>query len=121
MHGVAISPGETAAFGIAGERPVLLLPGRIDAAIAAWLVMGLPLIDRLAGSSEGADPSSVAKLTRKIASPVGLAEIVPVRLMTHGVEPIASGYLPLGAARAGRRLDSGASRERRLSAGHARS
>jgi molybdopterin molybdotransferase len=95
VHGVAISPGETAAFGMSGDRPVLLLPGRIDAAIAAWLTMGLPLIDRLASSSEGSDPSSVAKLTRKVASPIGLVEIVPVRLMKHGAEPIASGYWPL--------------------------
>lgn len=95
VHGVAISPGETAAFGASGDRPVLLLPGRIDAAIAGWLTMGLPLINRLAGSSEGSDPSTVAKLTRKVASPIGLVEVVPVRLMKHGADPIASGYWPL--------------------------
>lgn len=94
-HGVGISPGETAAFGMIGDRPVLLLPGRIDAAIAGWLTMGLPLIDRLAGSSEGSGPSTVAKLTRKVASPIGLVEVVPVRLTKHGAEPIASGYWPL--------------------------
>ncbi len=37
-HGIAISPGETAAFGLVGSRPVLILPGRIDAALAVWLV-----------------------------------------------------------------------------------
>ena len=94
-HGIAISPGETAAFGMSGNRPVLLLPGRIDAAIAGWLTMGLPLIDRLAGSSEGSDPSTVAKLARKVASPIGLVEIVPVRLAKGQAEPIASGYWPL--------------------------
>jgi len=94
-HGVGISPGETAAFGMTGDRPVLLLPGRIDAAIAAWLTMGLPLVDRLAGSSEGSSPSTVAMLTRKVVSPIGLVEVVPVRLMKHGAEPIASGYWPL--------------------------
>lgn len=94
-HGIAISPGETAAFGMISKRPVLLLPGRIDAAIAGWLTMGLPLVDYLAGSSEGSDPSTVAKLTRKVASPIGLAEIVPVRLAKGGAEPIASGYWPL--------------------------
>ncbi|MBX9775376.1 MAG: molybdopterin-binding protein [Xanthobacteraceae bacterium] len=95
VHGVAISPGETAAFGVSGDRAVLLLPGRIDAAIAAWLTMGMPLIDRLEGSSEGSDPSSVSKLARKVASPIGLVEVVPVRLTKHGAEPIASGYWPL--------------------------
>jgi len=96
-HGIAISPGETAAFGMSGSRPVLLLPGRIDAAIAGWLTMGLPLIDRLSGSSDAADSTAVAKLARKVASPIGLVEIVPVRLARGGqAEPIASGYWPLG-------------------------
>ena len=83
-HGIAISPGETAAFGMSGSRPVLLLPGRIDAAIAAWLTMGLPLIDRLSGSSDAGDPSTTVPLTRKVASPIGLVEVVPVRLMKRG-------------------------------------
>jgi molybdopterin biosynthesis enzyme len=97
VHGVAISPGETAAFGMMGARPALLLPGRIDAAIAGWLTIGLPLIDRLAGSSDAADPAVMAALTRKIASPLGLVEVVPVRLAAGKAEPIASGYWPLNA------------------------
>jgi molybdopterin biosynthesis enzyme len=96
-HGIAISPGETAAFGMSGTRPVLLLPGRIDAAIAGWLTMGLPLIDRLAGSSDAADSSTGASLARKVASPLGLVEVVPVRLAAGKAEPIASGYWPLAA------------------------
>lgn len=95
VHGVAISPGETAAFGMCGNRPVLLLAGRIDAAIAGWLAMGVPLVDRLAGSREGSDPSTKATLARKVASPIGLVEIVPVRLVKGHAEPIASGYWPL--------------------------
>jgi molybdopterin molybdotransferase len=96
-YGIAISPGETAAFGMSGSRPVLLLPGRIDAAIAGWLTMALPLIDRLSGSSDAGDSASTAKLARKVASPIGLVEIVPVRLARGGhAEPIASGYWPLG-------------------------
>jgi molybdopterin molybdotransferase len=93
-HGIAISPGETTAFGLVGDRPVLLLPGRIDAAIAAFLTIGAPLIDRLAASHE-ATPSAAAKLTRKVASPIGLVEAVPVRLAKGQAEPIASGYWPL--------------------------
>ena len=37
---MALSPGETAAFGFVGERPVLLIPGRLDAALAVWLMSG---------------------------------------------------------------------------------
>jgi molybdopterin biosynthesis enzyme len=97
VHGVAISPGETTAFGMMHGRPVLLLPGRIDAAVAAFLTIGLPLIDRLAGSSDAADPGVTAALTRKIASPLGLVELVPVRLAAGKAEPTAAGYWPLKA------------------------
>jgi molybdopterin molybdotransferase len=93
-HGIAISPGETTAIGMVSDRPVLLLPGRIDAAIAAFLTIGTPLIDRLAGSHEPGS-STAAKLTRKVASPIGLVEVVPVRLANGQAEPIASGYWPL--------------------------
>jgi molybdopterin molybdotransferase len=96
-HGIAIAPGETTAFGMNGHRPVLLLPGRIDAAIAGWLTLGLPLVDRLSASSDGAGASTVARLARKVASPIGLAEIVPVRLTDGQAEPIASGYWSLAS------------------------
>jgi molybdopterin biosynthesis enzyme len=97
VHGIAISPGYTAAFGMMHAHPVLLLPGRIDAAIAAWLTIGLPLIDRLAGNRDAADPGVKAALTRKIASPLGLVEVIPVRLAGTKAEPIAAGYWPLNA------------------------
>lgn len=95
VHGIAISPGETAAFGMSDSRPVLLLPGRLDAAIAGWLTVGLPLVDRLSASREAIRSVSVAALTRKVASPIGLVEIVPVRLQGRQAEPIASGYWSL--------------------------
>src|SRR5262249_51384677 len=39
-HGIGLLPGETTAFGTAGARPVLALPGRLDAALAAWHMLG---------------------------------------------------------------------------------
>ncbi len=95
-HGIAISPGETAAFGFVGSRPVLLVPGRIDAAFAVWHLLGRHIVARLAGCTE--DPPVVkAMLARKISSALGLADFVPVRLRDGKAEPIASGYLPLSA------------------------
>jgi molybdopterin molybdotransferase len=93
-HGIAVSPGETAAFGTAGSRPALLAPGRLDAAIAVWLLIGRPLLARLCGGAESA-PSEQSILTAKIASTVGLAELVLVRRSGDGVTPLASKYLPL--------------------------
>jgi molybdopterin biosynthesis enzyme len=96
VHGVALSPSETAAFGLAGPRPVLLIPGRLDAAIAAWLTLGQRLVARLSGKAESAS-AIPAVLSRKHASPLGLTEVVPVRVAGGKAEPIASGYWPLQA------------------------
>jgi molybdopterin biosynthesis enzyme len=96
VHGIALAPGETAAFGLVGPRPVLLLPGRLDAALAVWLVIGRPLLSRLSGASEQ-EPTAKARFVRKVASTLGLAEVVPVSLRDGAAEPIASGYVPLSA------------------------
>jgi molybdopterin molybdotransferase len=98
MHGLALTPGETAALGFVGPRPVLLLPGRLDAALSVWLVMGRRLLDRLAAarSSEN-DPAEILPLARKVTSTVGLAEVIPVRRIAGQVEPLASKYLPLSS------------------------
>src|SRR5215470_6455550 len=94
VHGIALAPGETAAFGFVGPRPVLLLPGRFDAAAAVWLIVGRLLLTRLSGDSDE-PPQTKAKLGRKVASALGLAELVPVRLRDGTAEPIASGYVSL--------------------------
>jgi molybdopterin molybdotransferase len=93
-HGIALAPGETAAFGMSGRRPVLLMPGRIDAVLACWLVLGRALLDRLSGSHDG-DIAIKATLARKVTSTVGIAEVVPLRRAGGHVEPLASGYLSL--------------------------
>ena len=78
FHGIGITPGETTALGFAGPRPVLLLPGRIDAALAGWLTVGRRMLARLAFRLIEEQPFA-AELARKIASPLGLAEVVAVR------------------------------------------
>ncbi len=96
FHGVGLTPGETVAFGFAGARPVLLLPGRMDATLAAWLVIGRRWLAKLAASTEEETPV-MAELTRKVTSTVGMAEVVLVRRSGNSAEPLASGYLPLSA------------------------
>jgi molybdopterin molybdotransferase len=96
VYGIALSPGETAAFGFVGARPVLLLPGRLDAALAVWLLLGVRLLARLSGSREE-PPAVAARLVRKAASSLGMAELIPVRCRAGTAEPLASGYLPLQA------------------------
>jgi molybdopterin molybdotransferase len=95
-HGVAVSPGETAAFGFAGTRPVLLIPGRLDAVLAVWLLLGRPLAAKLGGGAV-ADALQIMPLKRKVASTIGLNELIPVTCADGLAEPLASGYLSLTA------------------------
>jgi molybdopterin biosynthesis enzyme len=93
-YGIAVSPGETAAVGFAGARPVLLVPGRLDAALAIWLLIGRHLVAKLAGGRI-ADLPVTLPLKRKVTSTIGLTELVPVSCAGGVAEPLASGYLSL--------------------------
>jgi molybdopterin biosynthesis enzyme len=96
LHGMAIQPGETAALGAVGGRPVLLVPGRLDAALAAWLLVGTRLMRCLTGSAEP-DASATGILLRKIVSTIGIAQMVLVCRRDNGLAPVAGPYLPLQA------------------------
>jgi molybdopterin biosynthesis enzyme len=96
FHGIGISPGQTTAFGSVNGRPVLALPGRLDAALAGFLVIGRELMMRLAAGKKN-ETGVQATLVKKITSTIGLAEVVFVRLVTGGIEPLGSGVLPLQA------------------------
>jgi molybdopterin molybdotransferase len=95
-HGIGLIPAETAAFGTLGARPVLALPGRLDAALAAWHMLGRAMMARLAASTE---PPCLraAKLTRKVSSSAGLAELVAVRCEGGFATPLGSAYVPIAA------------------------
>jgi molybdopterin molybdotransferase len=96
VHGIGLIPGETAAIGSVGTRPVLLLPGRLDAALAVYLAVGRRMLSRLTGAA-AAEPARAATLTRKLVSTVGMAEIALVRHREGGVEPVATSVFPLHA------------------------
>ncbi len=99
VHGMALTPGETAALGFAGPRPVLMLPGRLDAALSVWLLVGRRILERLAATNnhKESEPVETLALARKVASTVGLTEVVPVRRNAGHAEPLASKYLPLSS------------------------
>jgi molybdopterin biosynthesis enzyme len=73
-HGLALQPGRTTAVGRIGNTPFVALPGAPDQALAAWWTLALPALDRLSGRR----PRKTLNLplARKIASSVGIAEIV---------------------------------------------
>ncbi|TGD98415.1 molybdopterin-binding protein [Methylobacterium nonmethylotrophicum] len=92
-HGLALRPGESAGFGEAAGRPVLLLPGRPDAALAAWLALGRPLLAALAGAAPALPV--ILPLTRKVASVIGMTDVVFLRRTPDGVEPLGGAEIPL--------------------------
>jgi molybdopterin biosynthesis enzyme len=73
-----------------------MLPGRLDAALAGWLLLGHPLLNALSGTTE-AHPVVNGILARKIVSTIGVAEMILVRRGADGVVPIAAGFFPLQA------------------------
>jgi molybdopterin molybdotransferase len=90
FHGVGIAPGQTAALGIASGRLLLMLPGRLDAAMSVVLTIGLELVKCLARAKE-ARRGLMLPLTKKISSTIGMAEVVFVRVLPDGAMPLGSG------------------------------
>jgi molybdopterin biosynthesis enzyme len=76
-----------------------MLPGRLDAALAVWLVVGRRMLERLASTTmnKESDPIESLPLARKVTSTVGFAEVVPVRRNDGKAEPLAAKYLPLSS------------------------
>lgn len=94
-HGLALQPGRTAAVGRLGRVPVIALPGSPDAALAAWLALVLPLVDRLSARQPRRKMS--LPLAQKIASSVGLTEVALLAEEHRAWMPLAVGEWPLQA------------------------
>jgi molybdopterin molybdotransferase len=101
LHGIGLCPGETTALGFRDGCPILMLPGRIDAALAAGLVVGGRMIARLTGAGEER-PAARLPLARKVTSTIGMGDVVLVACEGGAAVPLASRHWPLQAlARAG--------------------
>jgi molybdopterin biosynthesis enzyme len=92
-HGIALQPGRTAAVGRIETTPVIALPGAPDQALAAWWTLVLPVLDRLCGRLPR-QPVTLP-LKRKIASSVGIAEIVLLERTEGAWMPLAIGDMSL--------------------------
>jgi molybdopterin molybdotransferase len=94
-HGIALVPGRTAAIGRIGAVAIIALPGAPDQALAAWWTLALPTLDRLSGKEKRR--TMTFPLARKIASSVGIAEIVLLKEIDNAWVPLATGDLSLQA------------------------
>jgi len=93
VHGIALQPGRTSAIGRIGKTPVVALPGAPDQAVAAWWTLALPVLDRLSGRRPR--KTLTLPLARKIASSVGIAEIVLLERKQGAWVTLAAGELSL--------------------------
>jgi len=89
-HGFALTPGGSAGLGWLGGAPLLLLPGDPLSALVSYELLAGRLLRRLAGRASDW-PCGVRQLTlsRKIASPIGVSEWVPVVYRGLSAEPLA--------------------------------
>ena len=92
---IAMRPGEDAAIHLRDGVPCLLLPDRLEDALALWLALIEPCLDLLTGSHP--ETPTPRPLTRKIASRPGLAELALLRDTEEGFEPLSVGRAPLQA------------------------
>jgi len=95
-YGIALRPCETACIASIGTTSVLFVPARLEAALAAWLLLGRDYLDRLSGFAR-LPRGACLPLTRKIASAPGLSEFVLLRRDALRWDPLATGDLPWSA------------------------
>ena len=93
-HGIALQPGRTSAVGRIAKIPVIALPGAPDQALAAWWTLALPVLDQLSGRLPRQQPVTLP-LARKIASSVGIAEIVLLEKIEGAWMPLSVGDMSL--------------------------
>jgi molybdopterin molybdotransferase len=94
-HGIALQPGRTAAVGRVDKTPMVVLPGAPDQAFAAWWTLVMPVLDRL--SCRRPHKRLNLPLARKIASLVGIAEMVLLERKAGTWVTLAAGDLSLDA------------------------
>lgn len=92
VHGVAIKPGRPTSLASIDNKPIISLSGYPVAAMIGFYVFARPLIAKMLGSTYELEPRVRARVTRRIASNVGMRSFVRVKVSdTHGkyvAEPV---------------------------------
>jgi len=96
VHGVTIMPGKPTLLAAVGDTPVVGIPGYPVSAIFAFEELVAPALDFMQGVRGGGRDVVVATPARKIASRLGMEELVRVRLGRVG-ENLVANPLPRGA------------------------
>ena len=92
VHGVSISPGKPAIFGVSGRKPLVGLPGQITSAVVVAEVFLVPLLGRLSGRTTPIEEFHTlveVEVGRNVESASGREDYVRVRLAGEGDRLIA--------------------------------
>jgi len=95
-HGVTVMPGKPTLLAAVDDTPVVGIPGYPVSAIVAFEELVAPVLDRMQAVEGGGRDVVAATPTRKIASKLGMEELVRVRLGKVGDNLVAN-PLPRGA------------------------
>lgn len=79
-HGVGIKPGKPVILGIAGDKPVIGVPGYPVSAYLVYRLFVKPLLEEYYGTGVKQPETVRAKLSRQVSSPLGIEEFVRVKL-----------------------------------------
>ncbi|MFN3483723.1 MAG: hypothetical protein ACK4YX_11955 [Rhabdaerophilum calidifontis] len=92
---LAVNGGIPAGLMLTPEgRPVLTLAPRFDAALAGFLVLGLPILAARAGLTP---PLEALPLATKVSSAIGMSDTILLRRVGAAWRPLATGAIPLQA------------------------
>jgi putative molybdopterin biosynthesis protein len=81
VHGVALKPGKPLCLGIAGDKPIVVLPGFPTSAIFTFHAFAAPVIRARAGLPPEAAQTIAAHVPVRVASELGRKEFVLVSLV----------------------------------------
>ncbi|WP_251551724.1 gephyrin-like molybdotransferase Glp [Neobacillus muris] len=82
VHGVSIKPGKPTILAMADGKPVIGLPGHPASAMIIFQLFGSRILRRLKGEKIERKPDRIyARMTKNIASSMGRADYVRVRLV----------------------------------------
>ncbi len=96
VHGVAVRPGHPVVLGAIDSTPVIGAPGYPVSASLTFDIFAAPVVAALEGATPVPRPRTRARLTRKLASVIGMDDWIRVRLGRVGGSLVAS-PLPRGA------------------------
>jgi molybdopterin biosynthesis enzyme len=95
-RGIALRPGETAQVALAGGRPVVIVPPRLDVLFTVSRCILQPFLRHIAGGLPHRG-RRLGPLVRKLSSSIGFTEVALLRDAEHGIEPLGIGVLGLSA------------------------